>query len=301
MNLDIILQKSSNELKKSGIPTASLDARVLLEDVLKKDANYFFTHPNLPLTNSEYARFRSLIRRRKAGEPIAYLTGHKEFYGYDFFINKNALIPRPETELIVDETINYLKSQISNLKNKERTSIIDIGTGSGCIIISLVLELDKLSTFNFQLKCYASDISPRALYVARKNAKLHKVNKEIRFFQSDLFNNKIIPKKCDIIIANLPYVPKSMSNVKCNMSKVRNGIYWEPKEAIFADDNGTKIVKRFLDQVKERINNGGLILIEVDPRNAKELKNYTQNIFPKSNIELIKDLAKLDRILRVLN
>jgi release factor glutamine methyltransferase len=299
MNLNIILRKSSDELKKAGIPTASLDVRVLLEDVLKKDTSIVFTHPEMPLTNTQYARFRSLIRRRKKGEPVAYLIGHKEFYGYDFFVNKNVLIPRPETELLVEQAIEFIKLKVH--KAKSEIKIIDIGTGSGCIIISLILELYKLSTFSFILKCCASDISSKALYVARKNAKFHQVNKDIKFYYSDLFANKLMPKKYDVIIANLPYVPTNNSKLIANNSKLRSGIYFEPQKAIFAENNGTKIIKQFLDQAKDRINKDGLILIEVDPRNAKVLQKYTKDIFPKSKVELLKDLAKLDRVIRILN
>lgn len=293
MNFKNILTKSISELRKAGIPTASLDARVLLEDVLKKDSSYVFSHPEMPLTNYQYSKFRSLIRRRKRGEPVAYLTGHKEFYGYDFFVNKNVLIPRPETELLVEEVIKFIKLKVHQVKSP--IQIIDIGTGSGCIIISLARQANSHKlTPNF----FASDISRKALYVARKNAKLHQVDKNIKFYNSDLFANKKMPKKYDIIIANLPYVYKKW-NVESR--KGGNGIDHEPKNSIFAEDNGTQIIKQFLDQVKDRINKNGLILIEVDPRNSKELFNCAKDIFPKENISLLKDLSKLDRVIRILN
>lgn len=328
MTIKSILSSSIAKLEKADIETANLDVRVLLEYVLKKDSSYFFTHPEMPLTNYQYAKFRKLINRRKKGEPIAYLTGHKEFYGYDFFVNKNVLIPRPETELLVEHAIEFINSHcekinqpadeaISNNRlprspelprndRKKELSIIDIGTGSGCIIISIILELYKLSTFNFQLKCCASDISNKALYIARKNAKMHQVNKDIRFYNSDLFSNQKLPKKYEIIIANLPYVPmnnyRSKPEVENFSLRSKNSeINFEPKNAIFAKNNGTQIIKRFLDQAKDRVNKNGLILIEVDPRNVKELYLYTKNILDKSKVELIKDLAKLDRVIRILN
>ena len=297
MDINSILRKSSKELTKAGVATASLDARVLLEDVIKKDSSAIFSHPEMPLTNSQYSRYRSLIRRRKAGEPVAYLVGHKEFYGYDFYLNKNVLIPRPETELVVENALHFLEYRIKNgeLSNKSELNIIDIGTGSGCIIISLSKEIPKLEIENWKLKIKlcASDVSRKALYVARKNAKLHQVNKDIKFYNSDLFSNKQMPKKYDIIIANLPYVPTSYKPQAKSLS-------YEPKEAIFAGDNGTHIIKIFLDQAKDRINKDGLILIEVDHRNAKELYNWTKKIYPKAKIELLKDLAVLDRVIRIL-
>lgn len=294
MNVKNILFYSTKELELTGIQTANLDARVLLEDVIKKDSSVIFSHPEMPLTNSQYAKFRSLIRRRKKGEPVAYLTGHKEFYGYDFYVNKNVLIPRPETELIVENAKHFLEYRIENRELSEKTQlkIIDIGTGSGCIIISLMKEIQKTIIHNspFNIRAFASDVSKKALYVARKNAGLHQVNKGIKFYNSDLFSNKQMPKKYDIIIANLPYVPSQTEKLK-----------FEPENSIYADDNGTQIIKNFLSQAKDRINVDGLILIEVDHRNAKELYNCAKKIYPNTKTALIKDLAKLDRVIKILN
>lgn len=292
MNIRNILTKSIIELDETGINTAGLDARVLLGYVLEKDSSNIFSHPEMPLTNAQYSKFRRLINRRKRGEPVAYLTGHKEFYGHNFFVNKNVLIPRPETELLVEQAIKFVKSKVHKVKSD--LNIIDVGTGSGCIIISLAL---KARSCKLKVNLFASDISKKALYVARKNAEFYQVDKNIRFFHSDLFSNKQMPKKYDIIIANLPYVPLKAISYKLENRNLK----YEPKDAIFAKDDGAEIIKRFLDQAKTQINKNGLILIEVDPRNARGLKKYAKNIFPKSKIELIKDLAKFDRVIRILN
>lgn len=310
MNIEQLAKKATNELKKSNIKTVSLDVMLLLEKTFKKDRSYILTHDLEPLINSEYSKFRKLLLRRKKGEPIAYILGHKEFYGYDFLVNKNVLIPRPETELLVENAIKFIKCHLDESARKQsglpqsqkrlrnnrnrNFNIIDVGTGSGCIIISLLKEL-KNSNTNYPpltINCYASDISKKALYVAKKNVKLYKINKQIRFFYSDLFSNSRMPNKYDLIIANLPYVPKSISNLKSHTSNLKNGIYFEPEKAIFAENNGTEIIKRFLDQAKNRINKNGLILIEVDPRNAKELLNYAKNIYKKNKVELSKDLSQ---------
>lgn len=326
MNIDLIIKNASAELKNCGIKTANLDAIVLLEKALGKERSYFISHGDEPMTNAEYSRFRRLIRRRKQGEPVAYILGHKEFYGYDFFVNKNVLIPRPETEFLVEQAIEYLKCHCDESRSLDNSgqdpqsglprtqerprndrnksiNIIDIGTGSGCIIISVIKEVQKLENGNWKLeiKYHANDIDNKALYVARKNAKFHKVNKKIRFFHSDLFSNQRMPKYYDLIIANLPYVPKDNSKLITQNSKLLSGIYFEPENAIFAKDNGTEIIKIFLNQAKDRINKNGLILIEVDPRNAKELLTYAKNIFDKSKIELLKDLSNIDRVIRILH
>jgi len=341
MNIGTILKKTSRELKIAGSPTPNIDARLLLKFTLEKTREYLTAHTCEPLTNSDYARFRRVIRRRKKGEPIAYITKEKEFFGYDFYVNKNVLIPRPESEMLVENSLSFLESRIKpclpagrnqELRKKLPTthypllSILDIGTGSGNVIISLALETKKLPPFGRGLakkteRSYclmpifnASDISKKALYVARKNTKKHGVSKNIRFFQSDLFSNSTMPKKYDVIIANLPYVPKNSKEQKmavdhlesnkrsCELSKSKwkNPILYEPKSSIFAKDSGMKIIKKFIDQAKKRINDKGLILIEADPRNIKKLSIYAKKLFDDSKIKIIKDLSGQKRMLKVL-
>lgn len=314
--INLILKRSVAELDNAGICSPELDARVLLKAAIDKKTACIFAHPEAPMCNADYARFRRYIRRRKKGEPVAYILGHKEFFGLDFLVNKNVLIPRPETEGLVEMALKCLDNQFSGkaddhpevrfskldsrkkLKNlKSIINILDLGTGSGCIIISLAKMIEK--QFNNltieQLKFYTTDVSRKALNLARKNAKKHAVNKKIRFYISDLFSNPKLPKKFNIIIANLPYVPE---RVESEELKVKS-IAFEPHEAIFAGGNGTAVIKRFIDQAKDRIKPGGLVLIELDPRNAAELLNSAKKSFRKANIELKKDLAQLDRFLKI--
>ena len=296
-------------------PTPELDARVIIRHVLNKDDSFLFANPKSPISNSQYTKIRQIIRKRKKGWPIAYLVGHKEFFGYDFIVNKNVLIPRPESEWLVEQAIQFIKSKVSKV-NKE-TNILDIGTGSGCIIISLAKELEKLTTYDLRLttKLYASDISPKALAVAKKNAKKLLFeddareldngsrlrlsaeqagsNNSIKFIHSDLFTNHLLHKKFNLIIANLPYVPEQ------NGSRIpgRGSIDFEPKDSIYAQNNGTAIIKKFLKEAKKYLASYGIILLELDPRNAEELFKYTAKIYPQSKVELKKDLAGHDRYL----
>jgi release factor glutamine methyltransferase len=322
-NLKSILKRTSLELKAAGIDSADLDARVLLEAAIDKKSAYIFAHPEMPITNAEYGKFRQYIRRRKKGEPIAYIFGHKEFYGYDFFVNKNVLIPRPETEFLVENALEFIKSRHKNnqpitekihenleieklkpvVRLVEPLKILDMGTGSGNIIISLVKSLQKENIYNGVRshsnvdKFYACDISKKALTIAKKNAKKHKVNKLIRFYRSDLFSNSHLPKKFDLIIANLPYVPKISQELKAKGRKSETD--FEPQNAIFASENGTKIIKKFLGQAKNRTRDGGLILMELDPRNAPKLKEYSAKTYPNSKMVLKKDLAQRNRYLKI--
>ena len=183
-----------------------------------------------------------------------------------------------------------------------------MGTGSGCLIISLAKELSNLSVLSSQFCFFASDISIKTLNVAKKNAKkilFEEENRElknfslcsnnnIKFFHSDLFSNRKLHKKFDVIIANLPYVPKEQ------ISSLRSqdlGIAHEPQSAIFADDNGTAIIIKFLEQSKKYLSKNGLILIELDPRNAIKLELFARKYYPKAKIQLERDLAGLLRYL----
>jgi release factor glutamine methyltransferase len=299
MNLGSILKRSILELKNAGIETAELDAKVLLENSISKDSVFLFSHNDVLITNAEYSRFRRFLRRRKKGEPIAYILGHKEFFGYDFFVNKNVLVPRPETEWLVERSIEYLVSSIGQKQTKK--TIIDIGTGSGCIIISLVKEILNTQYLILNTNLSASDISPKALNIARKNAKKLKA-KNIKFYLSDLFSNKRLPKKFDLIIANLPYVPLS-TRIKNSEFRIQSkeGIYFEPQDAIFAKDNGSAIIKKLLIETKTRIREKGLILIELDSRNAIEISNFAKKNYPNAKTKLERDLAGLNRYLVIQN
>lgn len=267
---------------------SELDARVLIKFVLKIDETIFYRDMDLEISDRDEQKIQKLISRRANNEPIAYIVGYKEFYGLNFFVDKNVLIPRPESEWLVEQTLKRI-SVISN-----PLSVLDMGTGSGNIIISII---KSLSTNHHPLTpiFYAADISTDALKVAKKNAKQYQID-NIKFFQSDLFSNIDSDIKFDIIIANLPYVPKNNETIK----QLNN----EPFSAIFTDDNGAAIIKRFLHEAINRTNLGGWLLVELDPRNAKDIKNYAEKIYPDSKrgthkIELKKDLANLDRYLIV--
>ena len=273
------------ELKDAGISTSELDSRVLLKHAIDVDETWIIKHPKHPITNAEYSKFRRFIRKRKSGIPVAYIVHEKEFYERKFFVNKNVLIPRPETELIVDEAVKYLKSYKLQAK---KLDILDIGTGSGAIIISIAKELTAHS-LRLNARFYATDISKKALAVARKNAKIHKVNKIIRFYNSDLFSNKRLPKKFDIILTNLPYVPSS--NVK-NLP--------DPRVSLDGGEKGLDVIYKFLNQVKDRIDNKGIVFMEIGFNQSKKVISYAKKLFPNAKISKKTDLQKLDRIVKIM-
>ena len=242
----------------------SLAAEVLLCFVLKKDKTWLLSHPYDILTSDQTRRYQKLIFRRQKGEPVAYLINHKEFFGLDFYVDESVLIPRPETEILIEEGLKILK--FKNLK------ILDLGTGSGNIVISLAK--------NIKANFYASDISQKALKIAQKNAKRHKV--KIKFIKSDLFAN-MSHIKFNLIIANLPYLWKKFPK-------------FEPATALNGGKNGLEIIEKFLCQVKKYLDIKSVILIEIDPRQTKQIKELSKKYLPEKKIKIKKDLADLDRI-----
>lgn len=277
MHLNKLLTRAIDELKNCDIVTPEIDVRAILKFVLEKDDVYLFTHNTDLLTNAQYQHFRRLIRRRKKGEPVAYLIGHKEFYGLDFTINKNVLIPRPETEILVEKALTYC----SNLKDKnsaprsKNITFLDIGTGSGCIIISIVKNL-KPNAYSLS-KFYATDISTKALSVAKKNAKALGIYDNVQFLKSDLFSNPRLPKKFDLIVANLPYLTNDKKGIRYTDPE-KIGLAYEPEEALYADDAGFQLIERLVMKLPSRLNTGGLCLLEVDESHEVKLNKLCNQL-----------------------
>jgi len=275
-----------------------LEAEVLLSFIIKKPKEYLFAHPKRELTKIQQFKTKKMMTRRNAGEPIAYLINSKEFYGLDFYVNQNVLIPRPETEILVENTLSCIQSA---RYEKGNLNIIDIGTGSGNIIVSIVKNIpDKVCRkFSF----YGIDISKKALRVAKKNSKKHHTDKKIKFIHSDLLDyfldrkNKIRNKHL-IITANLPYVSRKI------YAKYIPNLKFEPKAALVSDDNGLKHYKKLLKQIKElmRTYNCSLItvLLEISPEQKKPVLRLIGENFPSSAVIFEKDLAGKNRIAKIL-
>ncbi len=268
------LNQATKALGQNGINTASLDAEVLLSFVIKKSKEHLYTYPDEKLTATQTKKFAELIKRRSTGEPVAYLVGYKEFFGLNFKVNKTVLIPRPETEIMIEEVI----------KNKNVKTIIDIGTGSGCIAVTLAKHFPKA-------KIYAGDICKRALKVAQTNATTHKV--KINFKPGNLlepFKNI----KADILIANLPYGWNAWKN---NTNAETIGLKFEPKKALFTDEHGLRLYRELLEQIIKSKINPRFIYFEYDHRQTAELKELVKQYLPEYKIKIKKDLAGLDRVI----
>lgn len=211
----------------------------------------------------------------KKSYPIQYLIGYVDFFGYKILVNRNVLIPRYETELLVEETLKQVKNYIN-------PKILDIGTGSGAIAISLNKET--------ALSITAIDISKKALKIATKSAKIN--NADVNFIHSNLLNK--IKDKYDIIVSNPPYISYNeeiMETVK----------KYEPKKALYAKDNGIYFYKKILQDSKEVLNTKSTILFEIGYTQAKEIKEYAKQIYPNSKVTVKKDYSNKDRIIIIEN
>lgn len=246
------LDDATNQLKKVGISSARLDAEIILAHMLKKTKTDLHTHPELPLSPIFRTGADELLITRLKRIPIAYLTGEKEFYGRSFKVTENTLIPRPESEDIIT-LVKQLPPPTTH--HLQPTKLLDVGTGSGCLGITLKLEIPELEVL-------LVDISEEALEVARQNSK--QLNAGVSILRSDLLNsyNDI----ADIVVANLPYVDRAWET----SPETR----YEPELALFADDNGLSIIYELIDQLDDKLINKGLVALEADPAQHQAIIDY---------------------------
>lgn len=284
MTIHKLLQYCINKLKQASIERPDFESEILIAYVIKKDREYIISKANTKINILQAFRAAYLCQKRIQGYPIAYLTKEKHFYNLKFFINKNVLVPRPESELYID----YFKNlDYNNSLN------IDVGTGSGALIISLVKNINTDEFKN--LKFIATDISYPALKVAKRNAKVNKVDDKISFINSNLLKQLepgIFNQYQKInILANLPYL---------NDKEIKeNSIKKEPKIALYSPKNG---LYHYLELIKElkhlNIKNKQVkVAMEINPQQVKALSYKIKEIFPESQINIIKDYRKQERLL----
>jgi release factor glutamine methyltransferase len=243
-----ILQ-GAHMLRLNGVPEARRESGSLLAHVLGRDRSFILSHAEDAIDEEQSELFRLYLERRAEGEPLQYITGHQEFFGLDFEVNRNVLIPRPETELLIERVLKLLATV------HEAPFICDVGTGSGCIAITLVHELP-------QSQAVALDISPEALAVAERNAARHSVGDRIKFFVSDCFaalnEQDAQQSPFDLIVSNPPYVENgAMAGLQ---REVRN---FEPHTALVAGDDGLRVIRRLLSDAGSFLKTGGFFLFEI--------------------------------------
>jgi release factor glutamine methyltransferase len=243
------LKEASEHLRAASVPNDLLDAQTLLAEAIGKDRSYLIINFNQQISEDVLSKYQKMVSRRAAGEPLQYITGHQEFFGLDFEVTPDVLIPRPETELIVEETIRLV--QQNRIARSGIPVIIDVGAGSGCIAVTLARELGDA-------RVIASDISLPALRVARRNAARHALDNRVGFVASDLLDAFAEKSFADFILSNPPYV----SNVEMPtlQREVRD---WEPQVALTDSNDGLSIYRRLLKDASSRLKPGGYLICEM--------------------------------------
>ena len=331
MNIQKALKTFTNKLKQKNISSSTLDAEILLLETLNRNNNDA-PHPN-PLPRGEGARnkswlylnneyklnkaeeelFNDLIKQRSENKPIAYIVNRKEFYGYDFFVDENVLIPRPETELIVEEVLK-IANDVNQCSGQAclSTTLIDIGTGSGCIIISILNKLSfthsvaqprSFGAGPLNASIFANDISEKAIEIAKINAKKYNLNQKIKFITGDL--KKVITKKIFsasdkiIITANLPYIKNSAyKNLSEDIKK------YEPKIALTAGEDGLDYIEKLItliSKIQLKSNQKIYLFLEADPDQMSEITTISREKLAGVDVEIIKDLSGRERIVKLLH
>ena len=266
-------------LELEGFTSKQLESRILLSSILKITQEDLLIRYNEAISQEEESSFSEYIKRRKALEPIAYIVGKKEFYGRDFIVNKQVLIPRPETELLVDRVV--LEYQ-ENFAGKEVT-ILDLGTGSGAIAVTLAALIP-------QAKIVATDISDEALMLAAENAKLHGAIAQIQFIKSDWYSN-LPGKKFDYIISNPPYI--SPDN---KIYMAQETTLYEPELALFAKENGLINYKKIVSGLNKFLKTENKVFLEIGFNQSEALINILKE-YPFTGIVISKDLSGHNRVI----
>lgn len=294
MNINQLLIESIEKLKKKKNETPQLDAELLLGFVLKKSREYVLIHPEYQLTKLQETKYKKILERRLKHEPIAYILGQKEFYGLNFKVTKDTLIPRPETESLVELALCSMKHETYNKKN---TTIIDIGTGSGNIIISVAKNNEQRPMINNKIQYFGIDISKKALTIAKKNSKINKLSNKIKFIKSDLLKYflehcSLITDHC-IIIANLPYLSKKIySSCEPNVKK------FEPRSALLSGVDGLDHYEKLFKQILKIQDTRYKIqtIVEISPEQKQKIAKLIKKYFPNATVEFQKDLAQKWRV-----
>jgi release factor glutamine methyltransferase len=273
VNLKQALAHTRGILADNDIDDASLEGEVLLRHILGIDRTRLFTELDRNLTPSEEEILSRLVERRLRGEPSAYITGHREFYGLDFHVDHNVLIPRPESEILVEKAINLAR-------NRMIFTIADIGTGCGAIAISLALNLTAV-------KIYATDVSAVALEVARANCRKYGVENRIRLLQGNMLEP--VPEPVDLIIANLPYVRESELSGSGPLS-------YEPVLALNGGPDGVSRINDLCQQLAGKLSCNGCVFIEIGQGQGETVSDMLGQAFPLAGIEMARDFAGIERV-----
>lgn len=268
------------EKLKTKVFTPLLDAQVILCHILQVDRLYLIINKDIILTNEQILEYRRLIEKRFCGVPVQYITGIQEFMGLEFYLEEGVLIPRPDTEILIEKVLD-------SIDKDGKYNIIDIGTGSGAITVSLAKYIQNSYV-------YSIDISQKALDIARKNAMKNDVLSKISFLNGSLFKpleDIGISEKIDILVSNPPYIPtRDIDNLQIEVSK------FEPKLALDGGEDGLDFYRDIIDKAPRVLKNNGLIALEVGHDQARRVIDLMEEKKKYVDIEITKDLAGIERV-----
>jgi release factor glutamine methyltransferase len=268
-------------LQAERVPSPQMNAELLLRFVLNCDRAYLFAHPERELTADEQARYDSALAERARGVPAQYITGHQEFWGMDLIVTPAVLIPRPETEHLIETVLELRACELQTRTSEQRVRVVDVGTGSGCIALALAKEWPEA-------EIHATDISGAALEVARINAARHQLEQRIHFHQADLLAGLVPP--FDVVVSNPPYVGESEEDqVQLEVRK------YEPRSAVFAGAAGTEVIARLIPQAEVLLRPGGWLVLEISATIADEVKSLLKTW---NDVQVTADLQQIPRVIR---
>ena len=271
MTLKQALSRARDILAQNNVDDVPLEGELLLRHTLNISQTQLYLDLNHKLSPQEEEAFWRQVKRRSNGEPTAYITGHREFYGLDFHVDPRALIPRPESELLVETALGLAQ-------NHSLFTIADIGTGCGAIATSLALGLPKA-------RIYATDISAAALEVSSINCQKHRVTDRVRLLHGDMLEP--LPHPVDLIIANLPYVRES--------ELTETG--FEPQLALDGGSDGTEMIRQLCRQIASKLQPDGYLLLEMGIGQREAITNLLPSLFPEGRIEVVPDLSGIERVI----
>ena len=271
------VQQTHAALEAAGIPDARLEAELLLTNVLSVPRHRIYAFQEQELTPEETELLASLLERRLTREPLAYILGHKEMYGVDLAIGPGVMVPRPETELLVERCLF-----LGMVRMEEGDLVIaEPGTGSGGISINLAIHLPVA-------RVYSTDLSTEALKIAEINVRMHNVQDRVTLLHGDLLDP--VTEPADLVVANLPYIPSD------RIATLQPEVQREPREALDGGPDGLDVIRRLLRQSRDKLKDTGVMVLEIDPEQVQPLTDEALAVFPGAAITVEKDLGGLDRM-----
>lgn len=277
-----LIKWTTDYLADKGIDTARLDGELLLAHALRLDRTHLYMNFDKPLNEDELATFRALVKRRAAREPLQYITGHQEFWSMEFKVSPAVLIPRPETELLVEEGAKAIKA---SFHNSEETEILDIGSGSGALTAALAKEI-ALSHVT------GVDISPEAVALARENVEANGLSSSVSILEGDLFG-PVKGRQFHLIVSNPPYIPKGdLSGLQPEVTK------HEPLSALDGGDDGLDYYRTIIPEAPNYLHPGGWLMVEHGEGQSETVADLFRNAGSFEEVETIKDLAGIFRVVK---